>query len=160
MTMPIRNVEPGLLHLDYRRAQPQPARVAQQPQHRHDNEPAEAEDRIAAPRDPDRDLAETREKAGEGVMRRERMRRRRRHVAIAQLLEQRQEARAQIGQRDGVPARVERALGAQQQPGAGGVEPFDPGRVDNDGTAGRHLQRAQPPVESRGFGHEPIARGS
>ena len=93
-------------------------------------------------------------------MRRERMRRRRRHVAIAQLLEQRQEARAQIGQRDGVPARGERALGAQQQPGAGGVEPFDPGRVDNDGMAGRHLQRAQPPVEFRGFGHEPIARGS
>ena len=42
-------------------------------------------------------------------------------------------------------ARGKLALGAQQQPGAGGVEPFDPGRVDNDrhGPAGTFSARSR-----------------
>jgi len=104
-----RRVETGLLHLADRRAQPQPAGMPQRPQHRHDDEAAETEDRIAAPQNPDRDLAEAREKAGEGSNAAGSVRRWRHHAAVAQLLEQRQVIGRRLSVRPGSPGRQARA---------------------------------------------------
>ena len=56
-----------------------------------------------------------------------------------------------------LPRALQRVLGAQQQPGAGGVEPVDPAEIERDLPALRQFERVQLAVERGGGRDQPIA---
>jgi adenine phosphoribosyltransferase len=74
------------------------------------------------------------------------------------LLEQRRSAAAGSTARP-VAARGELVLGAQQQPGAGAVEPVDPGQIDRHLPSLRHSRLCKPAVELGGGDDQPLAFG-
>ena len=133
--------------------------MPQQLQEGHDDEPGEAQNRVGAARQMQRHLANSGNKAGQGVVSRNRVRQGGAGAVRPHLIEQRCEAGPHIGHRDGVAARRQLGIGALQQPGTGGIQPLDPGEIEQDLSPARQIERAQPPVEFGGGGEQPIALG-
>ncbi len=131
--------------------------MAQQLDEGDGDEPAETDDLVGAVQQTQRHFANSRDEADQGVVRRDRVRQCRPDAMRPHLIEQRRQVRPHIGQGDGVAARRQRGVSAFQEPGAGGVQPFDPGEVKHHVPAARKIQRAKPAIQLRRGGEEPVA---